>query len=462
MSEMSKLKEIGKKFLEWGIYLWVFLLPWQTRWIFYQGRINGNPWEYGSYSLYGLDILFLLLLILRITLGGEQKPFSLLSRKKVNPARISNGVNLWPFIFGFLAICFVSVYWAWNGGLALYGFIKLAEGILIFWLITTSLFNLTKINIAFALAAVIQSLIGISQFLFQNSFGSKWLGMAVQEASVSGTSVIGTSTNRFLRAYGAFPHPNILAGFLLIGLIILIGLYFQAKRKEGQYLTLVGLVIITTGLFFTFSRANWLVLVAAFFFLLGMVSPKKYFQNWHLPILKILGIIFLIFLVFTLIYPQIIQTRFSLNERLEKLSIGQRMNYYQEAFKLIKEHSLTGVGLSNYTLAVNTEIGSSFSGLEYQPVHNVYVLVLAELGIFGLLIFLMLIGQILKESWVALIYSTPDSNLWLYVHSTILVALFLLFLFDHYFWTLSFGIMFFWFLVGLWQKALDEKGLDSN
>jgi len=54
------------KTIEYGLYLLVFALPIQTRWIIKAGALNGGPWEYGTYSLYATDILLLLLLLLFI------------------------------------------------------------------------------------------------------------------------------------------------------------------------------------------------------------------------------------------------------------------------------------------------------------------------------------------------------------------------------------------------------------
>ena len=145
-------KKLIEKILEGGIYLWVFLLPWQTRLIVSPGTLNGDSWEYGTISLYGLDILLFILIILKIFVGSDKKRFLIPQKKSINPVRspdlnsvnqslelilskkrTSNGINLWYIIVGFLAISFLSIYWSWNGGLALYGFIKLSEGIILFW-----------------------------------------------------------------------------------------------------------------------------------------------------------------------------------------------------------------------------------------------------------------------------------------------------------------------------------------
>src|SRR3989344_8978085 len=43
--------------LEWGIYSFIFLLPWQTRLIWHSAKLNGGSWEYGSYSLYATELV---------------------------------------------------------------------------------------------------------------------------------------------------------------------------------------------------------------------------------------------------------------------------------------------------------------------------------------------------------------------------------------------------------------------
>jgi len=68
-------KKLIEKILEGGIYLWVFLLPWQTRLIVSPGTLNGDSWEYGTISLYGLDILLFILIILKIFVGSVKKRF---------------------------------------------------------------------------------------------------------------------------------------------------------------------------------------------------------------------------------------------------------------------------------------------------------------------------------------------------------------------------------------------------
>ena len=67
---MKKLEKI----IEYGLYLLVFLLPMQTRWIIKTGELNGGYWEYGTISLYSTDILLAVLLVLFVfSFFGKEK-----------------------------------------------------------------------------------------------------------------------------------------------------------------------------------------------------------------------------------------------------------------------------------------------------------------------------------------------------------------------------------------------------
>ncbi|HLD86138.1 MAG TPA: hypothetical protein VJA28_01660, partial [Patescibacteria group bacterium] len=53
----------AEKIREYLFYLLVFLLPWQARYIFHDPQLFGETWEYGRLSLYGWDILLVVLVI---------------------------------------------------------------------------------------------------------------------------------------------------------------------------------------------------------------------------------------------------------------------------------------------------------------------------------------------------------------------------------------------------------------
>lgn len=400
-----------QKIINWGFYLFVFLLPWQTRWMFKPGELNGGFWEYGTFSLYATDIFLLALLLLFIFWQIDKtKPPAKIKISKLNFS-----------LLALLAAAFLSTFWASSPPLAWYNFFKLAEGLLLVWLLSVGRFSSRNIILSLVLGAIVQSFLAIWQFLSQMTFANKWLGLALQAPGNLGVSVIETASERWLRAYGALPHPNILAGLLVVCLLLLI-----TQNHYHKLFVLFSWIIIATALFFTFSRGAVIGLLAGLLFYL-----KK------APVFILLFIV--VFGSLAFIFQEPFLARLNGEERLEIKSINERLTYYQQAGQLIKKNWYRGVGIGNYTLAVKEQVEKNLKSYEYQPVHNVYFLVLCELSIFGLIIFLYLIYQLL----------------FVYRHSPLLpifIAVLVIMLFDHYFWTLNFGVLLFWLVAGLVKK----------
>jgi len=74
----------------------------------------------------------------------------------------------------------------------------------------------------------------------------------------------------------------------------------------------------------------------------------------------------------------------------------------------------------------------------HQPVHNVYLLISSEVGLLGLIVFLIFLYQLLKR------FKKQNSVLFIIVICIIFVSLF-----DHFFWTLQQGQLMFWLILGL-------------
>ena len=209
------------KIIEYGLYLSVFLLPLQARWIIRQGLLNNGPWEYGSISLYATDILLIFILLLFIIYG-------FLQRRTVHLIQNTKHKTQNYFIFGLILVSAISIFFAPSSLLALYrlGWLMLGAGL--FWLLVKSKHDRIKLIWSFLGGVAVQSMLAIWQFLSQTSFANKWFGLASHQAGELGTSVIETigrdgMGERWLRAYGGMDHPNILGGLVAIGLLLLVG-----------------------------------------------------------------------------------------------------------------------------------------------------------------------------------------------------------------------------------------------
>ena len=119
-----------QKIISWGFYLMVFLLPWQTSWLAQAGELNGGFWEYGTFSLYATDLLFLLTLLLFVSWQFD---------RGVPPKNIKFS-KLGFSLLAFLIIAALSTFWAVSQPLAWFGFLQLAEGLLLVWFLNTASF----------------------------------------------------------------------------------------------------------------------------------------------------------------------------------------------------------------------------------------------------------------------------------------------------------------------------------
>ncbi|MBT4122198.1 hypothetical protein HOE31_04595, partial [bacterium] len=95
-----------------------------------------------------------------------------------------------------------------------------------------------------------------------------------------------------------------------------------------------------------------------------------------------------------------------------------------------------GLGLGQYTLRL-AQLYPDLPGYIYQPVHDSGMLTLAELGLWGLLIF----------STIILFIFLGANSFWL-----LIVAVLILGLFDHYFRSMYFGIMLWWLVLAIGYK----------
>ncbi len=449
---IEKYKTIDlKKLINYGLFLLAFFLPWQTRWIWHAGELKGDYFEYGTYSLYAIDILIIILLVL-----GAINYFGSRSKKAIDSGRASShhawGKMFWRLVAGLELMSFISVFFAPDKLLALFVYARFLLGIGLLWLIIEARPDKKRVLHYFISGTVFQALLGIWQFATQSSFASKILGIAPHNAQNLGVSVIEALGadgigERWLRAYGGLDHPNILGGLLGCGLLFSSWLLMdRAAGKWERRLLNSALIVLTSGLLVTFSRSAWLGTACGLIFML-LLSVKRrvlYAQKIILEsILIVCGIAFLI----TAIYPNLFVTRISATTRLEQKSLSERTDSIDIASGIIKDNWLFGTGIGNYTLAMYKFTKGSYLSYDYQPVHNVYMLCWAEIGVIGLAYFVFIFYALIK---------ILIRNKKITVLTGIILAVMVTMLFDHYWWSLHFGIILFWWLIGTILSFTDD------
>lgn len=241
-------------------------------------------------------------------------------------------------------------------------------------------------------AIVPQAVLGIVQYLAQFVHGSAWLGIAEQNPLTRGVSVIESGGVRWLRAYGGFPHPNIFGGWLVLGLSILMGM----RRVVRPCLEKIATVVFSIALVLSFSRSAWL---AAIILVLASSYQMVRFHSREerLHFFKTVGFMICAAGITAVLCAPLIQTRAVTKTTLETRSLSEREQGWQNGVELFKRHPRIGVGPRVVNRALQEE-GIVPSSTIPVPPHNVFLLLLTEVGIGGAFLLLGGCFLIYKET----------------------------------------------------------------
>jgi len=328
--------------------------------------ISGITVDYLVPVIYVQDIVCFVLVIVWILFGNFRKP--------------SNILKSFSFLIFFIFAVFLSFLLSEFPLTSFIYFFRLLLYSILGFYVATNIGKNKEIEFSeilpfFEIAVIYASLLGIAQFYKQESVFNNYLILGEQPYNTSLKAILKENFlgKSFIPPYSLFRHPNTFAGFLSLLLPFL--WYFRQHGKNLLFWISFVLGIICLGL--TFS------LVAIVSFIVSMVllfcmkridfSGKPFFL---LPLLIV---------VVSLLLPLLTGMQFIKNEP----SLFRRAELLNGAYSNLVAYTPFGVGIGTSTSLFRSSVFLTRDLSFFQPVHNIFVLILLESGVLALLSLLL-------------------------------------------------------------------------
>lgn len=411
-----------------------FFLPWQTIFFYRVISLPEGVTVYGNLGVYAIELLIVFLFLLR---GRPMIGFVF--------------KNVLRAFYFFLAACFLSLGWShfFSVSLGLVSHVVVAG--MLFLILLDERTKPTQVIHTFIAGLIFPCVLGWFQYLTGWSPTATILGLAEKHVETSGIAVVATNTFRSLRAYGPFPHPNVFGGYLAFA-IVLLGLKGRKGLKSLKSWQGWGQVFLiaffSSTLILTFSRGAWLALTFSLVVILAQAFwYKKLVAHRAFPLLSV-GLI-TILLAVGMLHTHIF-ARFNPALHVEAISIEERVGQYQAFPSVFKIDPIFGVGPGTYIFALEA-LSKNEPAWNYQPIHNTFLLLLAELGVVGFVAFGYALFEIAR-----LIFKKRKTTGGIFAVA-FLTEFMILALFDHYLFSLWPGIVLVATMLALLLRGLEDS-----
>ena len=341
-------------------------------------------------------------------------------------------------LLGLIVFETISIAWSPNPGLAA---VQVAH--MVIWaafalLISSTAWSPVSMASALLIGLVLHSIVGFAQLSV--------LPMVNIVPQYTGISVVFNGSEHWLRVYGISSHPNLLGGHLAVGVILILGLVVVSQGRQRFWLTAAWLLCWLT-LLLTFSRSAWLGVIGGGLVALLLLLRGRHFARSTIKLLTAIAVASLgLTTLFVWRFQPFLVNRIEVVlVSYEVQAVVQRLNAARLAVKMFVARPLTGIGLAQSIIVTRDLLVTPIDWI-----HNVPLLIAAELGVVGLsLIGLLMIALVAigVQRW-----RQRSISLWQALVGGTLIALAIAMQFDHYVWTVPQGGLLWAWLVGWWLR----------
>jgi len=195
----------------------------------------------------------------------------------------------------------------------------------------------------------------------------------------------------FSRIGGTLVSANTAGSYLSMLLAPAFSIMVTGQKRTFKGLAMIAFVLGVFALVLTGSRGAWLATLISFI-IFSIVALR---MGWLQIRLVLIGVV--IGLLISIIFYGLLYERIF---GYDAGSATSRIEQYHVAFQIIKDHPIFGVGANGYFIALAQFLTRNPNQEVFRwVVHNKYLLVWAEIGILGLLFFLMFLVSTVRQGF---------------------------------------------------------------
>ena len=394
---------IKKTILPTIVFVFSLFLPTQLgkHFFFPFSYLSGIRIDYLAPTLYFTDIISLPFIV--------AVSFQLIKQVYLGKKWVLN--NILPILF-FIFLLLFNFIFSLSKPLWIYGFARALQCIFLF------LFFRTNGNKKTLYSALLWGLLfgsffeldlSISQLVTRHSIQGWWYFLGERSFSIftPGIAKAYFMGKEFLRPYGTFSHPNSLGGFYLFIFTFIL----TQKRITNNIAKLSLLVVCSFLIILSFSRAVLIVYI-----LINLLYFFRSHTSCRICTLAKISI------AFVLIF-------FAFNISGDINSINKRSDFFEKSLSIIAQKPFTGTGVDSYLIAQHN-YPQKFSTFFEQPVHTIFLLIVAQMGIpFSVLLFISMyryIEKYLKKAYfflplICILLTGSVDHYWITLQQNMLV-----------------------------------------
>ena len=227
----------------------------------------------------------------------------------------------------------------------------------------------------FIIATVLTAVYGLYQYKYGDLYSQAWLDTDMFE-------------DIKMRVYSTFENPNVYGEYLILAIPIIISLMWEEKGIAKKLMLLAALGITMLAMVLTFSRGCWLGAMFAIALLVVMIDRR----------FIILGILALMAMPFVL--PETIINRFMSIGNMGDSSTSYRVYIWLGTLAMLKDYWFSGIGMGITSFNTVYPI-YSYNNVTTPHSHNLFLQIVVEYGIVGLIIFAGVMYNFYKETIIS-------------------------------------------------------------